>query len=168
MADEPKPTGNNQDNTPNEGGNEKTFTQAELDAIIGDRLARERKNQPDPERLKAFEEWEKSQQTEAEKAAETAKKLQEAQAEADQLRHENAIMKAGVNADDADYVLFKVGKMEGSFNDNLKKFLEDNPKYTSEPTKKVPDSRHDPSRSDDMDGVERAFRKKNPDLKFDD
>lgn len=168
MADEPKPTGNDQDTTPNEGGNEKTFTQAELDKIVGERLARERKNQPDPEKLKKFEEWEKSQQTEAEKAAETAKKLQEAQTEAEQLRRENAIMKAGVNTDDADYVLFKVGKMEGNFNDNLKKFLEDNPKYTTEPTKKVPDSKHDPSRSDDMDGVERAFRKKNPDLKFDD
>ena len=168
MADEPKPTGNDQDTTPNDGGNEKTFTQAELDKIVGERLARERKNQPDPEKLKKFEEWEKSQQTEAEKAAETAKKLQEAQTEAEQLRRENAIMKAGVNTDDADYVLFKVGKMEGNFNDNLKKFLEDNPKYTAEPTKKVPDSKHDPSRSDDMDGVERAFRKKNPDLKFDD
>lgn len=168
MADEPKPTGNDQDTTPNEGGNEKTFTQAELDKIVGERLARERKNQPDPEKLKKFEEWEKSQQTEAEKAAETAKKLQEAQTEAEQLRRENAIMKAGVNTDDADYVLFKVGKMEGNFNDNLKKFLEDNPKYTTEPTKKVPDSKHDPSRTEDMDGVERAFRKKNPDLKFDD
>lgn len=167
MADEPKPTGNDQDTTPNEGGNEKTFTQAELDKIVGERLARERKNQPSAERMKAFEEWEKSQQTEAEKAAETAKKLQEAEAAAEQLRHENAVIKAGVNAEDADYVLFKVEKMEGTFSDNLKKFLKDNPKYTSEPTKKVPDNKHDPSRSDDMDGVEAAFRKKNPDLKFD-
>ena len=167
MADEPKPTGNDQDNTPNEGGNEKTFTQAELDAIIGERLARERKNQPDPDRLKAFEEWEKSQQTEAEKAAQTAKELSEAKAAAEALRHENAVIKAGVNADDVDYVLFKVGKMEGDFGDNLKKFLEENPKYTTEPTKKVPDNKHDPSKSDDMDGVEAAFRRKNPDLKYD-
>ena len=167
MADEPKPTGNNQDNTPNEGGNGKTFTQAELDAIIGERLARERKNQPDPDRLKAFEEWEKSQQTEAEKAAQTAKELSEAKAAAEALRHENAVIKAGVNADDVDYVLFKVGKMEGDFGDNLKKFLEENPKYTTEPTKKVPDNKHDPSKSDDMDGVEAAFRRKNPDLKYD-
>ena len=169
MADEPKPTGDSQDNTPNEGGNEtKTFTQAELDAIIKERLARERKNQPDPEKLKKFEEWEASQQTEAEKAAEAAKKLQDAQTEAEQLRRENAVIRAGVNTDDADYVLFKVGKMEGDFSGNLKKFLEDNPKYTTEPTKKVPDTKHDPSRSEDMDGVEKAFRKRNPDLKFDD
>jgi hypothetical protein len=167
MADEPKPTGNDQDTTPNEGGNEKTFTQAELDKIVGERLARERKNQPDPEKLKKFEEWEKSQQSEAEKAAETAKKLADAQSEAEQLRRENAVIKAGVSADDADYVMFKVGKMEGDFNDNLKKFLEDNKKYTTEPTKKVPDNKHDPSKSDEMDGVEAAFRRKNPDLKYD-
>ena len=167
MADEPKPTGHDQDTTPTEGGNEKTFTQAELDKIVGERLARERKNQPDPEKLKKFEEWEKSQQSEAEKAAETAKKLADAQSEAEQLRRENAVIKAGVSADDADYVMFKVGKMEGDFNDNLKKFLEDNKKYTTEPTKKVPDNKHDPSKSDEMDGVEAAFRRKNPDLKYD-
>ena len=164
MADEAENTDTTQETTQESG---KTFTQADVDRIVADRLARERKNQPSAERMKAFEEWEKSQQTEAEKAAETAKKLQEAQTEAEQLRHENAVIKAGVNADDADYVLYKVEKMEGTFSDNLKKFLEDNPKYTTEPTKKVPDNKHDPSRSDDMDGVEAAFRKKNPDLKFD-
>lgn len=36
------------------GNNEKTFTQAELDAIIGERLARERKNYADYEDLKAI------------------------------------------------------------------------------------------------------------------
>ena len=156
-----------QETTVESGNNEKTFTQAEVDRILGERLARERKNMPDPEQLKAFEEWKKERQSEAEKAAETAKKLQEAQSEAEQLRRENTVIRAGVNADDADYVLYKVGKMEGDFNDNLKKFLEDNKKYTTEPTKRVPDTRHDPSKPDDMDGVEAAFRKRNPDLKFD-
>ena len=166
MAEEAETTETTQETT-QESGNEKTFTQAELDKIVGERLARERKNQPDPEKLKKFEDWEKSQQTEAERAAETAKKLQAADAEAEQLRRENAVIKAGVNADDADYVMFKVGKMEGDFSENLKKFLENNKKYTSEPTKKVQDNRHDPSRSEDMDGVEAAFRRKNPDLKYD-
>ncbi|MBQ6518205.1 MAG: hypothetical protein IJI14_05765 [Anaerolineaceae bacterium] len=57
MADDPKSTGNNQDNTPNDGGNEKTFIQAELDKIVGERLAWERKTQPDPEKRKKFDEW---------------------------------------------------------------------------------------------------------------
>ena len=157
-------TDTNQDPTPDGG---KTFTQADVDRIVADRLSRERKNQPSAERLKAFEEWAKSQKTEAEKAEETARELSEAKAAAKSLRHENAVIKAGVNADDVDYVLFKVGKMEGDFGDNLKKFLEENPKYTAEPTKRLPDSKHEPSRSDNMDGVEAAFRKRNPDLKFD-
>lgn len=168
MAEEAENTETTQETTQESGNESKTFTQADVDRIVSDRLARERKNQPDPERLKKFEEWEAGQKTEAEKAAETAKKLQEAQTEAETLRRENAVMKAGVNTDDADYVLFKVGKMEGDFGDNLKKFLEDNPKYKTEPTKKVPDGKHEPSRSDNMDGVEAAFRKRNPDLKFDD
>ena len=47
----------NQDTTP-EGG--QTFTQADVDRIVADRLSRERKNQPSAERMKAFEEWENS------------------------------------------------------------------------------------------------------------
>ena len=48
-------TDTNQDPTPDGG---KTFTQADVDRIVADRLSRERKNQPSAERLKAFEEWE--------------------------------------------------------------------------------------------------------------
>ena len=101
-----------QETTVETGNNEKTFTQAEVDRILGERLARERKNMPDPEQLKAFEEWKKERQSEAEKAAETAKKLQEAQSEAEQLRRENTVIRAGVNADDADYV-FVQGRQDG-------------------------------------------------------
>lgn len=165
MAEEANNNTDPNQETTLEGG--KTFTQADVDRIVADRLSRERKNQPSAERMKAFEEWEKSQKTEAEKAEETARELSEAKAAAEALRHENAVIKAGVNADDVDYVLFKVGKMEGDFGDNLKQFLENNPKYTTEPTKRLPDTKHEPSRSDNMDGVEAAFRKRNPDLKFD-
>ena len=46
------------------------------------------------------------------------------------MQKENAVLKAGVkDADDIDYVLFKVSKMEGEFEENLAKFLNDNPKY---------------------------------------
>ena len=92
-------TDTDQDPTPDGG---KTFTQADVDRIVADRLSRERKNQPSAERLKAFEEWEKSRMTEAEKASETARELSEAKAAAESLRHENAVIRAGVNADDVD------------------------------------------------------------------
>jgi len=86
---------------------EKTFTQAELDKVLADRLARERSKMPAPEKLKAFEEWQKSQQTEAEKAAEREKALAETSAKVTALERENAIIKAGVKAEDAEYVIFQ-------------------------------------------------------------
>ena len=127
---------------------EKTFTQAELDRIISERIARERKNLPDEADLKAYKEWKKAQQTEAEKAAEREKLLEKAQADAENLRRENAVIKAGVSAEDADYVIFKVGKMEGDFDENLKSFLTDNAKFTEPVTENVPGTKHNPSTTD--------------------
>lgn len=108
MAEEAENTETTQETTQESG---KSFTQADVDRIAADRLSRERKNRSGAERMNAFEEWEKSRQTEAEKAAETAKKLREAEAAAEQLRHENAEIIAGVNTDDADHILYNVEKI---------------------------------------------------------
>ena len=144
---------------------EKTFTQAELDKVIADRLARERAKMPPQDKLKAFEEWQKSQQTEAEKAAEREKEYQAAAARNTELQRELAVIKAGVKAEDAEYVLFKVGKMEGEFADNLKAFLAENTKYTEPETTTVEGMKHKPPLSGGEDGVEAAFLKRNPGLK---
>lgn len=144
---------------------EKTFTQAELDKVIADRLARERAKMPAADKLKAFDEWQKSQQTEAEKAAEREKEYQAAAARNTELQHELAVIKAGVKADDIEYVLFKVGKMEGEFADNLKTFLAENTKYTEPETTTVEGMKHKPPLSGGEDGVEAAFLKRNPGLK---
>ena len=128
---------------------EKTFTQAELDKVIADRLARERAKMPAADKLKAFEEWQKTQQSEAEKAAEREKELAKLQSEAENLKRENAVIKAGVNIEDVDYVLFKVGKMEGEFEKNLKTYLEENKKYTEPKTVQMQGTQHDPSRAGD-------------------
>ena len=130
---------------------EKTFTQAELDKVLADRLARERSKMPAPEKLKAFEEWQKSQQTEAEKAAEREKALAETSAKVTALERENAIIKAGVKAEDAEYVIFKVGKMEGEFAGNLKTFLAENKKYTEPETTIVDGMKHQPGGPNDPD-----------------
>ncbi|MGV8048826.1 MAG: hypothetical protein AB2L21_00525 [Anaerolineaceae bacterium] len=128
---------------------EKTFTQAELDKVIADRLARERAKMPAADKLKAFEEWQKAQQSEAEKAAEREKEVARLQGEAENLKCENAVIKAGVNADDVDYVLFKVGRMEGEFEKNLKAYLEENKKYTEPKTTQVQGTQHGPSKAGD-------------------
>ncbi len=137
---------------------EKTFTQAELDKVIADRLARERAKMPPQDKLKAFEEWQKSQQTEAEKAAEREKEYQAAAARNTELQRELAVIKAGVKADDAEYVLFKVGKMEGEFADNLKAFLAENTKYTEPETTTVDGMKHKPPKSGDDDAIVAAAR----------
>ena len=164
MAEEANTTDKDQDTTTQNEDNstaekpEKTFTQAELDKVIADRLARERAKMPPQDKLKAFEEWQKSQQTEAEKAAEREKEYQAAAARNTELQRELAVIKAGVKAEDAEYVLFKVGKMEGEFADNLKAFLAENTKYTEPETTTVEGMKHKPPKSGDDDAIVAAAR----------
>ena len=164
MAEEANTTDKDQDTTTQNEDNstaeklEKTFTQAELDKVIADRLARERAKMPPQDKLKAFEEWQKSQQTEAEKAAERDKEYQAAAARNTELQRELAVIKAGVKAEDAEYVLFKVGKMEGEFADNLKAFLAENTKYTEPETATVDGMKHKPPKSGDDDAIVAAAR----------
>lgn len=165
MAEEANTTDKDQDTTTQNEDNstaeklEKTFTQAELDKVIADRLARERAKMPPQDKLKAFEEWQKSQQTEAEKAAEREKEYQAQQSRNSELQRELAVIKAGVKAEDAEYVIFKVGKMEGEFADNLKAFLAENTKYTEPETATVDGMKHKPPKSGDDDGIVAAARK---------
>ena len=156
MTDEIKSTAEEQDKTlsadiektSTAAEQEKTFTQAELDRIISERIARERKNLPDEADLKAYKEWKKAQQTEAEKAAEREKEYQALQSRAIELERENAVIKAGVKADDAEFVIFKVSRMEGDFKKNLDSFLAENKKYTEPVTENVPGTKHNPSTTD--------------------
>lgn len=46
---------------------EKTFTQADVDRLIQERVAREKKNQLSKDELKAYNEWKESQKTDEEK-----------------------------------------------------------------------------------------------------
>lgn len=127
---------------------EKTFTQAELDRIVGERLARERAKVPSEDELKGYRDWKASQQTEAEKAAAREAELTRARTEAEALRRENAVIRAGVAAEDTDYVLFKVGKMEGDFSENLKKYLETEKRFTEPRTTTVQGTEHKASKPD--------------------
>ena len=156
MTDEIKSTAEEQDKTLSAdtekstaaSEQEKTFAQAELDRIISERIARERKNLPDEADLKAYKEWKKAQQTEAEKAAEREKEYQALQSRSIELERENAVIKAGVKADDAEFVIFKVSRMEGDFKKNLESFLSENKKFTEPVTENVPGTKHNPSTTD--------------------
>lgn len=102
----------------NEEETEKTFTQEDVDKIVKERL----KKMPSKEEIKAFKDWQETQKTAEQKQAEKETEYQKALSE-------NQVLKAGVNIDDVDYVVFKVSKMEGEFQENLEKFLKENPKY---------------------------------------
>lgn len=108
---------------------EKTLTQKEVDEIVKERLDREKKKLPSKEELAKFKEWQESQKSEADKQAEKDKLISEKEQEATNYKRENTLLKKGVNVDEVDYVLFKVSKMEGEFEDNLEEFLKANPKY---------------------------------------
>ena len=87
------------------------------------------KGMPTKEELKAFKEWQETQKTSEQKQAEKEAQYQKTLEEKENILQENKVLKAGVNIDDVDYIVFKVSKMEGEFDDNLTEFLENNPKY---------------------------------------
>lgn len=159
------PTTNTQEN----GGQEqKTFTQEELNTIIETRLAKAKKDMPSKEELKKYNEWKEAQKTEQEKMAEKETEYQKVLAEKEQIINENKILKSGVNAEDTDYVLFKVTKMEGDFEENLSKFLKDNPRFLNKtvPSKATGVETRTTSQSNEDDGVMAILKSKHPNIDF--
>lgn len=105
---------------------EKTFTQEEVNAL----LKKERKNLPSDEELKAFKEYQDSKKTEDEKKSEREAEYQKALAEKEDLMKENLVFKKGVsNSDDVEFLVYKISKMDGDFEDNLDAFLKEHPNY---------------------------------------
>lgn len=154
----------------NEGQAEKTFTQEELNKIVQERLDKEKKKMPSKEDLKAFKDWKESQKTAEQKQAEKDAEYQKTLNELNTLKQTNAVLEAGVNKDDADYVLFKVSKMEGEFEENLAKFLKENPKYLEkELTQTEPKATGAPVKSINSknDGVLGILASKHPEIDFD-
>lgn len=98
---------------------EKKFTQAELDAVIGKRLAEERAKTGSEEISKI---------TAAKDAAE--KNYQETLAKLERMRHERLLMSFGVPADDVDYYDFKISQLvskEKNYETAAKEFLKEKP-----------------------------------------
>jgi hypothetical protein len=110
---------------------EKTFTQKDFDEALQKEISRKTKGIPSKEELKAFKEWQDNQKTEAEKNAEREKEYQKIVEERDNSQRENLLLRKGVKVDDIDYVMFKVSKQKGDFEDNLEQFIQDNPKFLS-------------------------------------
>ena len=110
------------------------ISKEEAQKMVNSALA---KKLPPKEEMDAFKQWKESQKTEADKQAETLKELETLRQETVNVKRENALLKKGINEEDIDYVMFKVGKMEGEFDDNLVEFLKENPKFTAKEEKSV-------------------------------
>lgn len=145
----------------------KTFTQDEVNTMLKKEKQKAEKKYEGIDVAK-YKEWVESQKTAEQKQAEKEAEYQKTLNELNILKQTNAVLGAGVKSDDADYVLFKVSKMEGEFEENLAKFLKDNPKYlgqeleehkaTGAPVRTLSSSQND--------GVLGILAQKHPEIKF--
>lgn len=109
---------------------EKTFTQDEVNAIVKERLAKAQKGIPSKEELTKYNEWKESQKSQEDKYNDLLKTNDEKDTTISTLKMENEVLKAGIiDADEVEFIVYKVGKMDGDFSENLKQYLADNPKY---------------------------------------
>jgi len=111
---------------------EKTFTQEEVNAI----MAKERNKMPSEDELKAFNEWKESQKTAEEKQKEELIRVQNLESDRNSQSQIIEIMKKGVDYDTAEFIQFKLNKMDGDFETNLETYLANN-KLTNKEEKKI-------------------------------
>ena len=98
---------------------EKTFTQDEVNAIVKERLAKAQKGIPSKDELTKYNEWKESQKSQQDKYDELVKKENENLSTISTLQKENLVLKAGImDADEVEFIVYKVGKMEGTVADN--------------------------------------------------
>ena len=124
-----------ENNEPN-GGQEKTFTQAELNSIIEDRLAKARKNMPSKEELQQYNEWKENQKTEQEKINEKINQLQTSNgtltSENSQLKAQLEVLNSNAKKEFVRFVTSEVLAMVNETTDlktAIKNYKKDNPQY---------------------------------------
>ncbi|MDM0453919.1 hypothetical protein QTH16_04640 [Clostridium perfringens] len=115
---------------------EKTFTQEEVNKMIKDRVAREKKGQLSKEELKAYQDWKESQKTEAQKQSEALTNAEaKAKAEAERantLEAKVTCLSKGVLANNVDDVVILAKAMvseEVTMDQAVDKVLEKYPSF---------------------------------------
>lgn len=99
---------------------EKTFTQAEVDALITRRLARATKGMPDEGEIADFRTWKETRQTDQQRINTLTEerdaangKVAALEAEIEQLKRSSYIQGKGITGDEAEFIAFKAAKMVG-------------------------------------------------------
>lgn len=118
---------------------EKTFTQADVDKMIQERVAREKKNQLSKEELKAYNEWKESQKTEEEKRTEALNNAEKAKLAAEEraMLAETKVtcLSKGVNVTSVDDVVILAKSMvtdDVTMEQAIDKVLEKYPSFKGE------------------------------------
>nr|DAY85566.1 MAG TPA: Major capsid protein [Caudoviricetes sp.] len=118
---------------------EKTFTQADVDKLIQERVARERKNQLSKDELKAYNDWKESQKTEEQKKNEALTNAEKARLAAEEkataLEAKVACLSKGVVSDSVDDVVILAKAMvteEVTIEQAIEKVLEKYPSFKGE------------------------------------
>lgn len=154
------------------GTTEKTFTQAELDKIVAERVKREKEKLPSKEELAQFRKWRDDNKTAEEKSADAVKAAQEAQTAAErkaaELEAKYTALSKGVKAESVDDVIALAMSrvsdtvtLEQAIDSVVKKY----PSFSSA-SDKVTTSVPSGNSSSKLSGVEAAFIAKNPWLKI--
>ena len=160
----------------NEGA-EKTFTQAELDEIVKQRLERQKKGQPSKEEMDAFHKWQDSQKTaeqlSAEKISAAESRAADAEKKAAAAEAKAYAYSKGVNAEAVDDVIaLAIPKVDD--NTTMEKAIEaviaKYPSFCSAKSEAPKGITTGVSFGNgggsQLSGVEAAFYAKNPDLKI--
>ncbi len=177
MADDKNQVDENlemQTNADENGGEPETITltQAELDEKIKAAKAQVKKKLPPKGEYDEFLAWKKEQQKDEPQNAEALemqRKYEETQRELERYKNREKVAAKGVNIKFLDFVTFEASKLvddETDFDAALDAYLKANAQFTK-PDEQPPAAtgmRHG-STPTKMDGVEKAFYDKNPNLK---
>lgn len=147
---------------------ERTYTQEEYNALDKKLKAKYEKKYSGIDIAK-YNEWVESQKTAEEKQAEKEAEYQRMSNELKALKNTNAVLEAGVSNKFVKFVSFEVSQMEGEFNENLAKFLSENPEYMQGKELTEPKATGAPVKtigSTETDGVAAILKKKHPDMNF--
>ena len=144
---------------------EKTFTQDEVNAIVKERLAKAQKGIPSKDELTKYNEWKESQKTQQDKYDDLVKKDNEKDTTISNLQKENLVLKSGItDTDEVEFIVYKVGKMDGDFEDNLKDYLANNPKFAKKQETKATGVQSNNTSIPKESGVSAILRSKHPEL----
>ena len=144
---------------------ERTFTQDEVNAIVKERLAKVQKGIPSKEELTKYNEWKESQKTQQDKYDDLVKEGNEKDTTISNLQKENLVLKSGItDSDEVEFLVYKIGKLDGDFEENLKEYLTNNPKFAKKQETKATGVQSSVTSIPKESGVSAILKSKHPEL----